>query len=122
MSVRIEVLQTRSVVEGPLYRVETQVTYVSGIDRNIFVFNTELEEFSHVATTWDMDNLPEGKLNAENEDKNYYRKDVVRVDYATETLGSEAATYTLSRIEYLARIYAAVVDSFIGAESHVYTG
>ena len=122
MSVRIEVTQIRSVIYGPRYQVKTQVTYVAGIDRNIFVFNTETDEFMHVATTWDMENYLAGKTASEDADKNYYRGDVVVVDFPTETLGLEAALYTIGRIGYLARAYETMTELFIGSENHVFIG
>ena len=122
MSVTIEVSQERTVEEGPLYRVDTVVDYASGIDRNIFVFNTESQAFEHVATTWDMENLPIGRTEALRVDANYYRLSQATVDYESETTGTEAASYTLGRIQSLAIAYETMAESFVGSDSHTYSG
>lgn len=122
MSVRIEVSQDRTLEEGPLYRVSTSVVHVTDIDRNVFVFNTDTQVFEHVATTWDMENLPVGRDAAINADVNYYRGDEAIVDYASETLGTTAASYTLGRLQSLAIAYQIMRESFVGSESHVYLG
>lgn len=122
MSVSIEVVQNRTLEEGPLYRVNTSVVHVMGINRNVFVFNTETQVFEHVATTWDMENLPIGRDAAVNADADYYRQDAVSVDYETETVGTEAASYTLGRLQSLATAYQIMKESFVGSDSHIYVG
>lgn len=122
MSVRLDIRQTRSVEEGPLYRVVTSVIYNSGIDRSIFVFNTETDVFEHVATPWDIDNTPDSKAEAVTETINYYRLTEVTRDFSTAEEASEFAVYTLSRISLLAREYNLVQSSFIGSNTYTYTG
>ena len=122
MSVTIQVQQVRTVEEGPLYRVDTSVVYNKGIDRNVFVFNTETEEFEHVATPWDMENTPGTRQEAILGDINYYRLSAVVKDFELVTVASEFAAYTLGRLSALAREYEIVGETFEGSGTYTYTG
>jgi len=121
MSVRIEVKQTRTVDEGPIFKVDTQVTYASGIAREIFVFETETQDFSHVATTYDMETYPDDRDTAIADGVDFYRKDQAIVVYALEAVAVEAASYTLARIDTLARQYNTFKTEFEGSSDYVFT-
>lgn len=121
-TVRIEVTQERTVTEGPLYNVKTTVTYTQGIEKQIFVFDTETQDFSHVATPYDMDNFPSDRDTAIGDAVDYYREEGADVSYQTETTAYNAAAYTLQRIDSLAVQYDAVQNEFKGTDMHVYTG
>ncbi len=122
MSVRIDIEQVRSVLEGPVYRVYTAVTYNQGIDRNIFVFDTATEVFEHVASPWDLENLPTSRQEALNLGIDHYRLEKVTRDgdYVDEAL--DYATYVLARIASLTQAYELVVDQFTGSATSSYTG
>ena len=122
MSVRLEIHQDRAVIEGPVYQVTTRVTYASGINRNIFVFNTETQDFEHVATVYDMETFPADRDEAILGLIAYYRKDVAIVGYTEETTAIDAADYTRERIGYLATQYQLAQEEFEGSEDYVYTG
>ena len=122
MSVRIDVTQERTVVEGPIYRVTTAVFYNTGIDRNIFVFNTETEVYEHVASPWDMENLPSTRAQAVTDDVAYYRLYTTVNDWDDVGEAIEFAAYTLSRISSLAQQYELVESAFEGSGTYSYTG
>jgi len=122
MSVRLDIEQSRSVIEGPIYRVVTAVDYNLGIDRNIFVFNAETDVFEHVATPWDIDNTPTDKQTALNTGIDYYRLDTVTKDSDTVAEASTFAAYTLGRISSLAQAYELVESDFVGSNTYSYTG
>ena len=122
MSVRIDIQQDRTVEEGPLYRVATSVIYNSGIDRNVFVFNTTTEEFEHVATTWDMEHLPKSKDDAALAGDGFYRLPSVTKDFDTVMTATEFAIYTRGRVAALVREYEAVSTTFEGSGTYTYTG
>ncbi len=122
MNVRIDVEQVRTVEDGPLYRVATSVVYTTRIDRNIFVFNAATDAFEHVASVWDIDNLPTDKQTALNTSVDYYRLEAVTRDSADVAEASEFAVYTLSRIASLAQSYELVGNEYVGSDTHSYTG
>jgi hypothetical protein len=120
MSVRIDVRQIRTTETGPLYRVTTMVTYVTGIDRNVFVYDTTTEEFSHVAAVWDIETYPTSRSAAQEAELSYYRQSTATVDYTTVAVASAAAAYTLARIDSLAQLYTTTQDDFEGSDDHTY--
>jgi len=122
MSVRIEVHQSRTVDEGPVFKVDTKVTYASGIAREIFVFKTDTQDFSHVATVYDMETYPADYDTAVGDAVDYYRKDQAIVGYSSEQTAVDAADYTLSRIDSLARQYNTFKTEFEGSLDYVFVG
>ena len=122
MTVRLEIHQARTVEEGPEFKVATSVTYASGINRNIFVFNTETEDFEHVATVYDMEQWLADRDDAIEAGDNYYRKDAAIVGYEVQETAADAASYTLERIEYLANQYNLMRTTFEGAGDYTYIG
>ncbi len=122
MSVRIDVEQVRSVLEGPVYRVRTAVIYNQGIDRRIFVFVTDTETFAHVASPWDLENIPASREAALSLGIDYYRLEEVTRDGDEIEEALDYATYTLARISSLTQAYELAVDQFAGAATSSYTG
>ena len=122
MTVVIEVKQVRSVVEGPLYRVDTSVLRAQQIDPEIFVLSTEDDSFNHVATVWDMQTYPNTKQEAQATGSPFYRVTQAVVDYENENTAVSAASYTLARVDALAREYQVVNEGFLGTTEHTYTG
>ena len=122
MSVELQVTQVRTVEAGPLYRVNTSVVYNNGIDRSIFVFNTETEVFEHVATPYGIENYPDSRAESVVGTINYYRQANVVRDFSTAEEAAAFATYTLGRIQLLAREYDIVDSVFEGSSTVTYTG
>lgn len=120
MTVHIEIRQERTLEEGPLYRVRTFVVYISGINRNIFVYNTETQEFAHVATTWDMQNLPDNRNDALLNNIDYYRADESVKEFSNAKTAEEFAAYTVARVQYLMSQYAIMSESFIGTYDYTF--
>ncbi len=120
MTVRIEIDQTRTVEDGPIYRVTTSVIYAAGVAREIFVFNTETQDFSHVATTYDMENYPDNRTEALTNSAGYYRQAVVDIGYDTVTVATAAAAYTVARVDYLTSTYSTFTDSFEGSDTRIF--
>lgn len=122
MTVKIEITQTRTLEEGPVYRVLTRTIYVEGIAAEIFVFETETDEFNHVAVADDMQEYPVGKTQAQADGKVYYRAIEAQVDYTVAVTAQTAADYTKLRVQQLAIEYDAVNNDFIGSDTTTYTG
>ena len=121
MMVTIEVHQERVVEAGPDYIVDTSVIFVRDIDRHIFVFNVDTQEFDHVAVPWDMENYPTTRDQAILDSIDYYRLDTARVSYGdNQVTATNAAAYTLGRIATLSRQYDNTIKDFEGEEDHTY--
>lgn len=118
MSVQIDYTQVKTVEEGPRYRIQTIVNYTSGITREIFVFNTELGTFQHVATVWDMEHITPDHDLAVLEGRDFYRASACDVSYETQTTALDFADYTNNRIQDLATQYARATGQFEGTVNH----
>jgi len=120
MSVTLDYTQVRSVEAGPLYRVQTTVSYAVGIQPQIFVFNTELNTFSRVSTVYDMNDLVPDRNRALLEARDYYRASACDVSYETVEAAEEFVTYTAGRIQSLVTAYNQATSSFEGtSHEHV---
>lgn len=122
MTVRVDLKQVKTIEEGPVYRVDNQVTYATHIQEEIFVINTELETFSHVGTVWDLQNYPTSRSAAIEEGIPYYLAPqcVKEYDNIQDALAYTASVY--SRVEWLVREYAEANDIFDGTVTHTVTG
>lgn len=118
MSVTIDYTQTRTVVEGPKYRVESVVTYTVNIAKDIFVFDVELGEYQHVATVWDMENVLNNRDAARLAGNKWYRDKACAVEYESQTDALEFVDYTEDRIQDLATQYARATGQFEGNVSY----
>lgn len=121
MTVQIEIHQTRTTLEGPTYRVETNVIYALGIDRNIFVFDRDTQVFSHVASVWDIENYPANYQEALTADLDYYRAAECSKDYTTAPEALEFAVYTRGRVQSLVNEYEVVTEDFEGEGDYTFT-
>jgi len=120
MTVRIEMRQTRTLEEGPIYRVKNTILYATGIQKEVFVFQVVDEEFSHVAYPYDMENVPVGKAAAAEAGNNYYRALEVTRDYDTLNTATEFAVHSRGRVSFLADQYELATEGFEGEDDYIY--
>lgn len=120
MTVQIDLHQERTLVDGK-YRVDTRVTYASGIGSEIFVYDTELDVFVHVATVWDMVNTGTDRALAQVDRQPYYRKAYATVDYDDQVRALAFAAYTKERVQLLALLHDQLNTEFLGEEDVTYT-
>lgn len=121
MTVVIEVHQDRILEAGPDYIVETSITAVQDIDRSIFVFDVATQVFDHVAYPYDMENYPDNRNDALTAGIDYYRLDSARVSYGDDpSIATDAAAFTLVRVDRLAKQYEDVIQDFEGSSDYVF--
>lgn len=122
MTVRIDLKQTSTVEEGPVYRVVNEVTYAEGIPREIFVMDVTTDLFSHVATVWDLQVYPNTKDLALLDGVGYYRVSSCVKDFEDLQTGTTFKTYTKSRVEWLVSTYDDANNVFEGVDSYTIEG
>ena len=113
--ITIELTQIQSVEPGPAYRSDTAVTSTVGIDQEIFVFQTADDVFSHVASVWDMDNIPATKADALTAGSDTYREIQVVRDFAGIDDAQNFSDYTRARTQLLATEYNELSEGFEGS-------
>jgi dTDP-4-dehydrorhamnose reductase len=123
MAVTITVKQTQSIEEGNLFRVLDEVTSSTDIAAEVFVFTTETQAFSRVATVYDIEHILDTTYeDAVTNAAEYYRLDTVQKDYTTQAKAETFAAYTLARIRTLVGDYIEYSEGFEGVTTYIYTG
>lgn len=118
MNVQIDIHQEKTVEPGPKFRVSTATVYTYGVDANIFVHDVESDVFSHVATVWDIMNVPTDRTVAQINLEPFYRKPSAVVDFDSQDMAIEAANYTVARVHLLALLYEQMNSEFVGEEDY----
>lgn len=115
MTISIEYEEERSIEAGNLYQVKQEVTAATGISTSIFVFNTEDETFSRVATVYDIEKITStSKSEAETAGEDYYRSDTVTRAWESLDTAIEYSNYNRTRIQWLIDEYDSFTGSFEG--------
>lgn len=122
MTVSVTLVETRTVETGPLYRVKHDVTASVHISPNVFVFTTETEAFSHVATVYDMEKVTHTThAAAEAAGAEFYRLDEVTKDWEAIDIAAEFAAYNKQRLQFLVTEYETYTSSFAGTTTTTIT-
>lgn len=109
----ITLQETLSLEAGNLFRVLEEITVAAGISDSVFVFTTGTQEFSRVATVYDLESL----LDTSYEDavahaSEYYRLTTVQKDFITQAKAQAFSAYTRARIRTLVDDYTEYTDGF----------
>lgn len=121
MTVRVDLKQTKTIEDGPVYRVTNLVTYSNNIQSQIFVINTELDTFSHVGTVWDLQNYPSSRTTAIAEGIPYYLASQCVKDYDNIQDALSFTAHVYGRVEWLVSTYTEANDVFAGVVTHTVT-
>lgn len=122
MTVSVTLVETRTVEAGPLYRVKHDISASVDIDDHVFVFGTETEAFSHVATVYDMEKVTAKTLAAaQAAGDDFYRLDEVTKDWTSLDTAAEFAAYNKQRLQFLVTEYETYTSSFAGTTTTTIT-
>lgn len=111
MSVSFSLRQITSVVDGPLYRVNNEVSTAVGASPAVFVFKTLTQAFDHYATVADLEAYPATYAEAAADGLAFYRQAAVVRDWETVALREDDLAMTRSRLQFLANELNALQDS-----------
>jgi hypothetical protein len=115
--------QTQSLEPGNLFRVLDEITGSVDISSSVFVFKTETQTFSRVATVYDVEHLSYTSYeDAVAHGAEYYRLDTVQKDFEEQATAEAFAAYTRARLETLAGDYTEYSEDFAGVTTYTYTG
>lgn len=121
MALRLELRQTNTIEPGPIYKVLNEITDAEDIAPEVFVFVTDTQEFSHVASVWDIMNLPVGHAAAVAAGSDNYRKDTAAVGYPSVDTAIRFVEYIQVRIQALLDAYKTATEDFEGITDYVFT-
>ncbi len=122
MSVSLDLKEVRTIESGGIFRVYMEVEYASEMPKEIFIHNTETEEYAHVATMADMALYPVGKDASVAARANYYRALTLTRDFTNEIPANEFGPYTRLRVELLVEQYVEGFGDFPGTDHYNFTG
>lgn len=118
MKTTVEFTQTKTIeidAEGTvIYKVHNVVNYIENIPSEIFTYVTETEKFSHVATMWDIYNVPGSRQQALTENIDYYRTSIADMSYENMESAQRFAAHVYSRVSELVRLYSVGRNDFPG--------
>ena len=112
MTVEIKACINRVIPTDGVYRVDVDIIDVVGIDFDVLVFDAKTDEFSHVASVFDMESLPTTPTT----ECEFYRGRGAQVPYNNLRDATSFETITKSRLKVLAVAWNTVVESFDGKE------
>lgn len=121
MIVQLTLQQTNTIEDGPIYKVKNEITSSLVISEEVFVFVTETQEFSNVASIWEEMNLPVGHAAAVLADADRYRMAIAEVGYSSVVTALAFADYIRVRLEALVIAYDKYIEDFEGTAEHIYT-
>ena len=101
MAMTIQLHQVTSILDGPLYRVKSDVLAATGIDKAVFVYKTATQAFDHYALAADMERYPNTYEEAVQSSAVFYRKMSVQRDWPTTLLMRSDVEITQARIQAL---------------------
>lgn len=84
---------------GLQYRIEFVVAAAEGIERELFVFRTNDDAFSHVATIEDLRLYSSNKATAQANDDDFYRRAEATLILRSQVLASKATKHTQDRLK-----------------------
>jgi hypothetical protein len=126
MTVQITLKQINSLVDGAspglvLYRSANEIIAADGVELQLFVYLTESDAFSHVATPHDIDLYPNNKVDAQAGGFTYYRRVDVTKDLERLDLAEDFIAAIQSRVRWLANVYDRIQETFTGEQTFTYT-
>jgi len=110
MTVQIKACFNRVIPQDGVYRVDVDIIDVVNIDFDVLVFDAETNEFSRVASVFDMEMLP----TVASVTCPYYRGRGAKVSFNNLRDATSFETITRSRLKILAVAWNTVVEAFDG--------
>jgi hypothetical protein len=125
MSVSITLSQVRTIVDqgggSVKYRVANQITGAEGVTLALFVNDVDPDDYSRIASLYDLNAYPESRNEAINLGLDYYRRPDATQDYDSLEDALHFAAVVKQQLGYLAMTVAEAQDAFPGSETTVFT-
>jgi hypothetical protein len=105
-----------------LYRVQVTALSSSGIEKEVFVFDTNTNAYEHVASVWEMESLPSSPGQASAQDANYYRASSMVRLHTTSKAASDLIADIKTRLSLLRTLWDEANSSpFGGVETVLFS-
>ena len=113
MAVSLQLHQTTSVSDGPVYTVNQSVTVATDISPAVFVFRVADSAFDHYATAADMSQYPDNRDDAVAAGQGFYRQASVSRNWDTVDDMNADLVASLARVQRLCNEWAQLSGSAI---------
>lgn len=126
MSTSITLDQTTRIAkaddDSDLYIVENLVTAATNISMSVFVYKVSTEDYSHIATQYDLANYPETLAEALAQNLEHYRLPSVNRQFTDVYLARDFASVVTQRLNALVQDVARTAANFnTGKQTYTYT-
>lgn len=126
MSTSITLDQTTRIAkaddDSDLYIVENLIAAATNISMSLFVFKVSTQDYSHIATQYDLANYPETLAEALAQNLEYYRLPSVNREFTDVFLAGNFARIVAQRLNALVQDTARTAANFnVGKQTYTYT-
>lgn len=126
MSTSITLDQTTRIAQNDdgsdLYIVENQVVAATNISMSVFVYKVSTEDYSHMATQYDLANYPETLAEALTANLEFYRQPGVNREFTSVYLARDFASVINQRVNALVQDVERTATSFnVGKQTYTYS-
>jgi len=126
MSLSITLDQTTRIAkaddDSDLYIVENLIAAATNISMSLFVFKVSTQDYSHIATQYDLANYPETLAEALAQNLEYYRLPSVNREFTDVFLAGDFARVVAQRLNALVQDTARTAANFnVGKQTYTYT-
>lgn len=126
MSISITLDQTTRIAQADdgsdLYIVENLIAAATNISMSLFVYRVSTQDYSHIATQFDLASYPETLAEALSLNLEYYRQPATNRQFTDLYLARDFANIVTQRLNALVQDTARTAANFnVGKQSYTYT-
>ncbi len=126
MSISITLDQTTRIAkaddDSDLYIVENLIAAATNISMALFVYKASTQDYSHIATQYDLANYPETLAEALAQNLEYYRESSANREFTSVYLARDFASVVTQRLHALVQDTSRTAANFnVGKQSYTYT-
>lgn len=117
MTVSITAKFVMSIPSAGIFRIQAEIINAINIPMDVFVFRSEVDVFSNVATIYDLETWS----TSIDTDLECYRGRIASVDYPSIAAATSFISITKHRLNHLVTSFSAIEGIFPGSETITYT-
>ena len=126
MSTSITLEQTTRIAQSDngddLYIVENHIVAATSISMSLFVYKTSVQDYSHIATQYDLANYPETLAEVLAQNLEYYRQSMADRQFTSVYLARDFATTVAQRLNALVQDVTRTTANFnVGRQTYTYS-
>lgn len=126
MSTSITLDQTTRIAKADagfdVFIVENQIVAATNVSMSLFVYKAGTQEYSHIATQYDVANYPETLAEALAQNLEYYRQSLANRQFVDVYVARDFASVVAQRLNALVQDLARIAANFnVGKQTYTYS-